>query len=66
MRQIAVCLALASTAGCAASTPAAAHRVVCRIERGTFQFALDGSRIHGRLDLVDGTRYRVIEVERVR
>jgi len=33
---------------------------------GTFLFAIDGNRIHGRLDLQDGTRYRVIEVERVR
>jgi hypothetical protein len=45
---------------------AAEHRAVCRIGRGTFQFAIDGNRIHGRLDLPDGTRYRVIEVERVR
>jgi hypothetical protein len=44
----------------------AEHQVVCRIERGTFVFAIDGNRIHGRLDLQDGTRYRVIEVERVR
>jgi glycine cleavage system regulatory protein len=44
----------------------AEHRVVCRIGRGTFLFAIDGNRIHGRLDLQDGTRYRVIEVERVR
>jgi hypothetical protein len=44
----------------------AEHRVVCRIERGTFLFAIDGNRIYGRLDLLDGTRYRVIEVERVR
>lgn len=45
---------------------AAEHRVVCKFERGTFQFAIDGSRMHGRLDLLDGTRFRVIEVERVR
>jgi hypothetical protein len=44
----------------------AEHRVVCRIERGTFRFAIDGSRMHGQLDLLDGTRYRVIEIERVR
>jgi hypothetical protein len=44
----------------------AEHRAVCRMERGTFLFAIDGNRIHGRLDLLDGTRYRVIEVERVR
>lgn len=42
------------------------HRVVCRMERGAFVFAVDGNRMHGRLDLRDGTRYRVIEVERVR
>jgi hypothetical protein len=45
---------------------AAEHQVVCRIERGTFRFAIDGSRMHGRLDLQDGTRFRTIEVERVR
>ena len=44
----------------------AEHQVVCRIARGRFVFAVDGSRMHGRLDLLDGTRYRVIEVERVR
>jgi len=44
----------------------AEHRIVCKIERGTFVFAIDGSRMHGRLDLLDGTRYRVIEVERAR
>jgi hypothetical protein len=44
----------------------AEHRVVCRIERGTFRFAIDGDRMHGQLDLLDGTRYRVIEVERAR
>jgi hypothetical protein len=45
---------------------AAEHRVVCRFERGTFRFAIDGNRMHGQLDLLDGTRYRAIEVERVR
>ena len=44
----------------------AEHQVVCRIGRGNFVFTVDGSRMHGRLDLPDGTRYRVIEVERVR
>lgn len=44
----------------------AAHRVVCSFERGTFVYVIDGDRIHGTLDLTDGTRYRVIEVERVR
>lgn len=38
----------------------------CKMPRGTFVFAIDGNRIHGRPDLLDGTRYRVIEVERVR
>jgi hypothetical protein len=45
---------------------AAEHQAVCRMERGIFRFAIDGSRMHGRLDLLDGTRYRAIEVERVR
>jgi hypothetical protein len=44
----------------------AEHTVVCKIPRGTFVFAIDGNRIHGRLDQQDGTRFRVIEVERVR
>ena len=44
----------------------AEHQVVCRIGRGDFLFTVDGNRMHGRLDLPDGTRYRVIEVERVR
>ncbi|HEX8113309.1 MAG TPA: hypothetical protein VF516_36515 [Kofleriaceae bacterium] len=44
----------------------AEQRVVCRLERGAFLFAIDGNRMHGRLDRLDGTRYRVGEVERVR
>jgi hypothetical protein len=44
----------------------AEHQVVCTIGRGVFVFAVDGNQMHGRLDLRDGTRYRVIEVERVR
>jgi hypothetical protein len=45
---------------------AAEHQLTCRNERGTFVFVIDGDRMHGKLDLLDGTRYRVIEVERVR
>jgi hypothetical protein len=44
---------------------AAPRELVCPIERGTFRYAVDGARMHGRLDLLDGTRFRVIEVERV-
>jgi hypothetical protein len=44
----------------------AEHQVVCRIELGTFVFEIDRDRMHGRLDLRDGTRYRVIEIERTR
>lgn len=44
----------------------AADQLVCRIERGVFRFAIEGGRMHGTLDLLDGTRYRVIEVERAR
>jgi hypothetical protein len=43
----------------------AEHRLACRIDqRGVFTFAIDGDRIHGTLDLSDGTRFRVIEVSR--
>ena len=44
----------------------AADQLVCRIDRGVFRFAIDGGRMHGTLDLTDGTRYRVIEVERTK
>lgn len=44
----------------------AEHRLVCKLGRATFVFAIDGNRMHGWLDLPDGTRYRVVEVERVR
>jgi hypothetical protein len=42
------------------------HRLTCTFERGAFVYAIDGDRMHGTLDLTDGTRFRVIEVERVR
>ena len=41
-------------------------RLTCRINKGTFFYEIDGDRMHGTLDLSDGTRYREIEVERVR
>ncbi|TMQ09527.1 MAG: hypothetical protein E6J90_10530 [Deltaproteobacteria bacterium] len=44
----------------------AERRLRCPIEKGVFVYAIDGDRMHGTLDLTDGTRYRVIEVERAR
>jgi hypothetical protein len=44
----------------------AEHQLACTIEKGVFRFTIDGDRIHGTLDLTDGTLYRRIEVERVR
>jgi len=42
----------------------AERRLACKIDKGTFVYAIDGDRMHGTLELTDGTRYRVIEVER--
>jgi len=44
----------------------AERQLVCPIARGTFRYVIDGDRMHGRLDLLDGTRYRTVEVQRVR
>lgn len=44
----------------------AERRVVCTLDKGAFSYAIDGDRMHGTLDLIDGTRYRVIEIERAR
>ena len=42
------------------------HRLACKFDKGTFSYEIDGDRMHGTLDLSDGTRYREIEVERAR
>lgn len=40
--------------------------LVCRVDKGTWTFHVDGTRMTGTLRLTDGTLYRSVDVKRVR
>ncbi len=38
----------------------------CAIDKGVFTYVIDGDHMTGKLELTDGTRFRTIDVRRVR